>query len=98
MTINRLIRLVSKHYDDNYILATCWNSRASRPNTLEEYDHAGGGDTLAHFIAVELYETFSAFDTDAHQLDEAIRVMDSASRQISAITAALQRKRAQLRD
>ena len=82
MTINKLIRLVNKHYDDGY-LAMYWDFKKSEPVDTDS------GDTLALFIVRELSDTFQQGISDKYQLLEARRCLHSAARQIEAVTICL---------
>jgi len=52
----------------------------------EEKDH---GDTLAQFIAIELKETYDKNAKTEDQLTEAVRVMDTAIRELTSVRDAL---------
>ena len=43
------------------------------------------GDTLALFIQSEIKDTYSAEASDKDQINEAVRVMDTASKQLKRI-------------
>jgi predicted phage gp36 major capsid-like protein len=51
------------------------------------------GDTLAVFIARELEETFAGGGTTKSQLEEAVRVMETAEEELSGVIVALMNAR-----
>ena len=86
MKINDLIRLASSAYVDNFIAAQYWDFKNHCP------DDVGDGDTLALFIARELWSTFSPSDSSKDQLVAAIQVMDRAKEQLGDVSFALEQK------
>lgn len=82
MTINDMMRLISKSYDDGYT-DTYWDYGNSRVNPQ------GTGDTLAEFIVREINDTFEPDNCTDDQLEEAIRVMRCARNQIDEVLAGL---------
>jgi hypothetical protein len=82
VTLNKLIRICNKYYDDGY-LAMYWNFKKSKP--VDTYS----GDTLALFIVREISDTYRVDISDKEQIREAARCMNSASEQLSTVTCAL---------
>lgn len=79
MTIEELIKIASDAYDsDDMVL-----------RYFEDPTEAHG-DTLAKFVCEELYETFDADGDEDDQYTEAIRVMQSAQRQLQDVVSALE--------
>jgi len=83
MKINELMELVGEHYDDAGTNAY-WDYSESR---CVDNMH---GDTLAEFVAREINDTFEPEATTDEQLEEAIRVMQSARNQLNALIAGLE--------
>ena len=82
MTLSDLIHIANEHYDDGWLAAHFdFNT-----NKAEE-DSAG--DTLALFVVRELVDTYDADASDEDQLREAIRVMESAARQLQVVASGL---------
>ena len=88
MKINDLILAASKAYDADGVLEGNWDFRHERPFTRAT--EAAASDGLARFICVELFETFDPQATDAAQIEEAVRVMTSAQRQVQAVIDAFE--------
>lgn len=84
MTLNEIITRAASVYPDCWVLQY-WDTRRQCAVRNKE-----GGDTLAEFIAVELYETFDADASDAEQLDTAIVKMQEAANDLQAIVVALE--------
>lgn len=82
MTLNKLIRICNKYYDDGY-LAMYWNFKKSKPVDTHS------GDTLALFIVREIADTYQEDLSDKKQLVEARRCMHSAMTQLDALSNAL---------
>ena len=82
--INEIITVASSAYSDNYIADMYWDFDKSQPKHNEE-----GGDSLAEFIAIEIADTYDESASDDDQLGEAIRVVETASRQLSDVAEAL---------
>jgi len=83
MTLNQLICCAAAVYPDAFVLEY-WNMQKQHPrrNRL-------GGDTLAEFIAVELADTYDEEADDAEQIASAVRAMQSAADDLSAVAHAL---------
>ncbi len=73
MTLEKLIEMANEAYGDDLV-------RAYHDQPDENH-----GDTLAKFIVLELHDTFDPDATDAEQLAEAVRVMESGSRQLAHV-------------
>jgi len=86
MTLNELIALADKAYPDSMI-ERYWDAKKQRVR------RNNFGDTLAQFIVGELSDTFDDDNSDEEQLKEAIRVMESAQREIGGVISALETKR-----
>lgn len=76
MTLDALMHIADDAYPDGLV----W----------EYYtDPTASGDTLAQFIMIEIRDTFDATSTDVRQLEQAVCVMDRASREMDRVTEAL---------
>ena len=84
MTLNEIITRTASVYPD------CWVLQYWDTERQCAIDNRDGGDTLAKFIAWELYETFDPEVGDQEQLDTAIRKMQSAVDDLRAVVAALE--------
>lgn len=84
MTLNELIGRAASAYPDGWVLQY-WNTDKQRP-----VDNPVGGDTLANFIALELYETFDPDEEEDKQLDMAIHKMKEAAADMAAVAGALE--------
>ena len=84
MTLNEIITRAASVYPDCWVLQY-WDAekQCAVPNKY-------GGDTLAEFVAWELYETFDPDVSDEEQLDMAIRKMREAAQDLQAIVTALE--------
>ena len=83
MTLNQLICRAASVYPEAYVLEY-WDAEAQEPK-----ENPVGGDTLARFIAIELADTFDEEADDDKQIAEAVRVMQSAADDLTAIVQAL---------
>jgi len=83
MTLNELIAKAASGYPDAQVLQY-WDVAAEEPRS-----NPNGGDTLAHFIAVELAETFDPEASGTEQIGEAIRGMNRAIRDVQGVIDAL---------
>lgn len=83
MTLNQLIHQASSVYPDAAIL-DYWDEDHECA-----IDNPGGGDSLAMFIAWELYETFDPDADDEQQLTTAIGAMQRAADCLQDVAAAL---------
>ena len=84
MTLNEIITRAASVYPDCWILQY-WNT--DKQCAVFNPD---GGDTLAQFVAWELYEIFDPETGDEEQLDMAIRKMREATNDLRAIVSALE--------
>ena len=84
MTLNEIITCAASGYPDRCVLQY-WD--AERQCAVVNAD---GGDTLAQFIAGELFETFDSEADDSEQLDTAIRKMREAANELQAVVTALE--------
>ena len=82
MQLVDLLNRANNGYDDGY-LENYFDSQTG------EFVQ-GKGDTLAEFIVIELQETFEPKAPDEAQIDEAVRVMDMARRDIESVIQSLQ--------
>ena len=85
MTLESLIRLVSKHYPDNYILAH-WNSDTQKPRANSS---EGRNDTLALFLVRELYDTYDDAADDKAQLATALHAVKRAENELATVRRGL---------
>ena len=90
MTLNELINKAASAYPDAYVLAywNAWHERA--------FDNPTVCDTLARFIAWELYETFDPNETDQRQIGTAIGAMRHAADSLTDVAQALEQLYAEL--
>ncbi len=84
MTLNEIITRAASVYPDCWILQY-WDM--GRQCATRNRD---GGDTLAEFIASELYQTYDPDAGDESQLDTAIRKIREATNDLGAVVAALE--------
>ncbi len=84
MKLNDIVARASQAYPENWVLRF-WDAERECP-----VENPDGGDTLALFIARELYETYESESTDSQQLERAIRKMRQAARELDAVTRALE--------
>jgi hypothetical protein len=82
MTFENIIDIADSVYPDRLIRGA-WGNR-NGDGELEDV-----GDTLAIFIVRELQDTFDAEASDTDQLKEAVRAMDSAINELTAVREAL---------
>ena len=83
MTLNQLVCRAASAYPDAFVLSY-WD-----PEKEEPKPNPGGGDTLAEFVALELYESFDHDADDDDQLATAVKVMQSAADDLQAVAHAL---------
>ncbi len=84
MTLNKIIARAASVYPDCWVLQY-WDMQKQCAVFNRE-----GGDTLAQFIAWELYETFDPDTGDEEQLSMAIRKMQEAVSDLQAVATALE--------
>jgi hypothetical protein len=85
MTLNQLVSRAASVYPDGFVLEywDCHDQCAKH--------NPAGGDTLAQFIAQELADTYDREASDGDQVTTAVRVMQSATDDLQAVTDALAR-------
>lgn len=76
MTLDALISIVDKYYDDGLIMAY-YKADEETTKTL--------GDGLARFIVAELIDTFEPDQDDHDQLSEACRILQVAQEQLRTV-------------
>jgi hypothetical protein len=74
MDLNKLIEIVDEGYPDGLVKAC-----------FEDGREDGHGDTLALFLAREIEDTFEKHATDKDQIEEALRVVFNARRELDAV-------------
>lgn len=84
MTIQELVEVANNGYPDNY-LERYFDQKTGKAKS-------GPGDGLAEFILRELVETFDATADKDDQIEEAIRLMENAIRDIRGVINALRRE------
>jgi len=84
MTMNELVQAAASGYPEQYVLLY-WD--AKRQCAVDKK----AGDSLAKFIAWELYETFDPDTSDEEQVAVAIRVIRRAATDLQAVVGALER-------
>lgn len=83
MTLNQLVCRAASAYPDAFVMEY-WDQTKEEPRKNPD-----GGDTLAEFVALELYESFEPEDSDDEQLATAVKVMQSATDDLQAVAHAL---------
>lgn len=83
MTLNQIMHRAASAYPEAHILQY-WNEWHQRA-----VDNPGGDDTLAKFIAQELYETYDATESDEHQVNIAVGAMRHAIDSMTDVMEAL---------
>jgi len=83
MTLNQLVCRAASAYPDVFVLEY-FDLLTSKPKPNPD-----GGDTLAEFVALELYESFDPEAGDDEQLATAVKVMQSAADDLAAVAHAL---------
>ena len=83
MTLNQLVCRAASVYPEAYVL-TYWDALKEEPKSNPDAD-----DTLAEFIALELYQSYEPDAGDDEQLATAVKVMQSAADDLQAIAHAL---------
>ena len=81
MTLRELIEIANTNYPDGYIVG-CFEDR-----------NVGQDDGLAKFIVDELTDSYDGDATDEQQLDEALRVITNAMRQVLGVVNDLEYRR-----
>jgi hypothetical protein len=70
-------------YPDAFVMEY-WDARKGKPKPNPD-----GGDTLAEFVALELYESFDPEASDDEQIATAVKLMQSAADDLAAVAHAL---------
>ena len=83
MTLNQLVCRAASAYPDTYVLHY-WSLDEEEPKPNPD-----GGDTLAEFVALELYGSYDPEASDDGQLATAVKVMQSAADDLQAVAHAL---------
>ncbi len=83
MTLNQLVCRAASAYPDAYVTEYRDAVKA------EPRKNPCGGDTLAEFVATELYETYDSESGDNEQLATAVKVMQAAADDLAAVAHAL---------
>lgn len=83
MTLNQLVCRAASAYPEAFVLRF-WDPLNEEPKA-----DLHAGDTLAEFVARELYESYDAEAGDDEQIATAVKVMQSAADDLQAITHAL---------
>ena len=83
MTLNQLVCRAASAYPDAFVMEY-WDALKEVP-----MKNPNGGDTLAEFVALELYESFDPEAGDDEQLATAVKVMQSAADDLQAVAHAL---------
>jgi len=83
MRLNELINKAAAGYPYAQLLEY-WDSAHERPRNNRD-----GGDTLAHFIIIEMAETFDPDASDEEQINEAVRVLNRAIADMQAVVEQL---------
>ena len=84
MTLNNLIRTAASGYPDAQVL-TYWDFAGKQPRANPD-----GGDTLAHFVALELAETFDDEAATSDQAAEAVRALNRAVQDLQSVINAIE--------
>ena len=84
MNLSQIMQRAAQAYPDEYILQF-WDEQRQCAIPCE-----GAGDSLAEFIAWELYETYDAETGDDEQIDQAIEVMQNAANELLGVVRALE--------
>ena len=83
MTLNEIVSGAASVYPDGWV-TQYWDA-----NRQCAVHNRNGGDSLAEFVAWELYETLDPDAGDDEQLDTAIRKMRQAAGELEAVADAL---------
>lgn len=84
MKLNELIRRAASGYPDAQVLEY-WDFAGAKPHSNPQ-----GGDTLAHFVALELAETFDSEASEDDQVSGAVRAMSRAVHDLQSVIYALE--------
>ena len=84
MTLNEIVTRAASVYPD------CWVLQYWDMDKQYAVSNKDGGDSLAEFIAMELYETFDPEGSDQQQIAMAVRKMRDAAGELQAVVTALE--------
>ena len=84
MTLNEIVTRAASVYPD------CWVLQYWDMDKQCAVSNKDGGDSLAEFIAMELYETFDPEGSDQQQIAMAVRKMRDAAGELQAVVTALE--------
>jgi hypothetical protein len=79
------LTLLTKAYPDG-LIGQYWDPKKQCPISQAKANRVGDG--LARFITQELFETFDADASTSDQLNEAVRVMENAAREVNGVITA----------
>lgn len=83
MTLNQLICSAASVYPEAFVLEY-WDKESSEPR-----ENRMGGDTLAEFIAREIYDTYDVNASDTEQIASAVKAMQTAADDLQKVADAL---------
>ena len=83
MTLNQLICSAASVYPEAFVLEY-WSMAESEPQ-----ENRMCGDTLAEFIAREIYDTYDVNASDAEQIVSAVKAMQAAANDLQKVADAL---------
>ena len=83
MTLNEVMQIAIDSYPDGQIACYWKPGKNGKPDRIMK--RAGGGDTLALFIALELGDTFDTYATSVEQLDQASRCLENAVEELQNV-------------
>ena len=83
MTLNQLVCRAASAYPEAYVL-NYWTLDKESPRANPDAD-----DTLAEFVARELYQSYEPDASDGEQLATAVKLMQSAADDLQAVAHAL---------
>lgn len=84
MKLSQIMQRAASAYPDEYILRF-WDEQRQCAVPCE-----GAGDSLAEFLAWELYETFDPEVSDDEQIKTAVEVIENAANELQGVVRALQ--------
>lgn len=83
MTLNQLVCRAASAYPDAFVMEY-WDAMKEEPKPNPD-----GGDTLAEFVALELYGSYDPEASDDGQLATAVKAMQSAADDLAGVAHAL---------
>jgi hypothetical protein len=84
MKLSQIMQQAASAYPDAYVLQF-WDEQRQCAVPCD-----GAGDSLAEFIAWELYETYDPEAGDDEQIEQAVEVMQNAANELQGVVRALQ--------